>query len=64
MASMALGERAHGARGKGEFFDGRAAGGDASFAVNGAAVFDAGNEVNVRKRGKERCGREWRALCC
>src|SRR5216684_4127799 len=45
------GERTHAARGKLEFLDGRAAtGGDAGFAVNGAAVFERGNEVDVRKR--------------
>src|SRR5712692_2030800 len=44
------GERADAARGKLEFLDGRAAGGDAGFAVNGAAVFERGDEMNVRKR--------------
>src|SRR6266576_1628957 len=45
------GERTHAARGKLDFLDWRAAaGGDAGFAVNGAAVFERGNEVNVRKR--------------
>src|SRR5712692_7949981 len=43
------GERADAARGKLEFLDGRAAGGDAGFAVNGAAVFERGDEMNVRK---------------
>src|SRR5216683_23523 len=46
-----FGERAHAARGKCEFLDRRAAaGGDAGFAVNGAAVFERGNGMNVRKR--------------
>src|SRR6266513_4167201 len=45
------GERTHAARGKLDFRDRRtAAGSDAGLAVNGAAVFERGNEVNVRKR--------------
>src|SRR6267378_1602469 len=45
------GEWTHAARGKLDFLDRRsAAGGDAGFAVNGAAVFERGDEVNVRKR--------------
>src|SRR5216684_1916935 len=47
------GERAHAARGKLEFLDRRAAGGDAGFAVNGAAVFERGDEMNVRKGGRK-----------
>jgi len=33
-----------------ELFDGRAAGGDARFAVNYASIFECGDELNVRKR--------------
>ena len=45
------GERTHAARRKPDFLDRRAAaGGDARLAVNDAAVFEGGNEVNVRKR--------------
>src|SRR5712692_4133688 len=47
------GERAHAARGKLEFLDRRAAGGDAGFAVNGAAVFERGDEMHVRKGGRK-----------
>src|SRR4029077_1003969 len=36
-------------RGKLNFLDRRAAGGDARFAVNDAAVFEGGDEMNVRK---------------
>src|SRR5713226_197764 len=48
-----FGERAHAARRKLESFDGGAAGGDAGFAVDGAAVFEPGNEMNVRKGGRK-----------
>ena len=48
---MALGKRAHAARGEAQFLDGRAAGGDAGLAVNGAAIFEFGDKVDVRKRG-------------
>jgi len=44
------GQRTHAARGKLEPLDGRAAGGDARFAVDGAAVFERGDEMHVRKR--------------
>ncbi len=47
------GERADAAGGKLEFLDRRAAGGDAGFAVDSAAVFERGNEVNVRKGGRK-----------
>ncbi len=47
------GERTHAARGKLEPLDGRAAGGDARFAVNGAAVFERGDEMHVRERRRE-----------
>jgi len=43
------GKRTHATRGKLNFLDRRAAGGDAGFAVNGAAVFEGGDEMNVRK---------------
>src|SRR6266478_4296860 len=47
-------ERTHAARGKLEFLDWRAAaGGDAGFAVNGAAVFERGDEMDVRKRRRK-----------
>jgi hypothetical protein len=46
-------ERANVARGKREFLNGNAAGGDACFTVDGAAVFQRSDEMNVRKgRGK------------
>ncbi len=47
------GKRAHTASGKAEFLDRGATGGDASFAVDDAAVFERGDEVNVRKRRRE-----------
>ena len=50
---MRTSTRANTARGKAEGLDGRAAGGDAGLAVNGAAVFEFGDEVDVRKRGRE-----------
>jgi hypothetical protein len=43
----------HAARRETQFFDGCAAGGDARFAVNDAAIFEFGDEVHVRKRGWE-----------
>jgi len=44
------GQRTHAPRGKLELLDGRAAGGDARFAMNDAAVFERGDEMHVRKR--------------
>ena len=44
-----FGKRAHAAGRKAEGLDRRAAGGDAGLAVNGAAVFEFGDKVNVRK---------------
>ena len=40
-------ERANVARGKREFLDGNAAGGDACFTVDGAAVFQRSDEMNI-----------------
>ena len=42
-------KRAHLCWRKFQFFDGRAAGGDARFAVDDAAVLEGGDEMNVRK---------------
>ncbi len=42
-----LGERPHTARRELEFLDWRAAGGDAGFAVDDAAIFERGNEMNI-----------------
>jgi len=47
------GNGAHAARRETEFFDRRAASGDARFAVNDAAILEFGDEVHVRKRGWE-----------
>src|SRR5713226_2487712 len=47
------GERTHAARRKFEFFDRHAAGGDAGFAVNGAAIFESGDQMDVRKGGRK-----------
>src|SRR6266403_2627985 len=46
------GKRTHAARGKLEFLDRHGAGGDAGFAVNGAAVFECGDQMHVRERGR------------
>jgi hypothetical protein len=48
-----LGKRAHAASGKAEFLDRGATGSDASFAVDDAAVFERGDQVNVRKCRRE-----------
>jgi len=42
-----LGERPHTARRELEFLDWRAAGGDAGFAVDDAAIFERGHEMNI-----------------
>src|SRR6266550_4419564 len=47
------GERTHAAGGKLDFLDRSATGGNAGFAVNDAAVFERGDEMNVRKRGRK-----------
>ena len=47
------GERTHAARGEAEFLDRGTAGGDARFAVDGAVVFERGDEVDVRKRRRK-----------
>ena len=47
------GNGAYAARRETQFFDRRAAGGDARFAVNDAAILEFGDEVHVRKRGWE-----------
>jgi len=47
-------ERTNAARGQLDFLDGRAAaGGNAGFAVNGAAVFEGGDEMDVRESGRK-----------
>jgi len=47
------GKRTHAARGKLEVLDRHGAGGDARFAVNGAAVFEGGDKMHVRERGRK-----------
>src|SRR6267378_4023450 len=47
------GERTHATGGKLDFLDRNATGGNAGFAVNDAAVFERGDEMNVRKRRRK-----------